>query len=106
DPDGNTQTIRSIDKAVVSFEDRYQNKNPKIKFELLCGEYTGSITRWYPDGSVYFSYPMVNGRKAGRYTYNSVSGRPLMEGNYFDGEEEGHWKIFYKTGQLSHEGLY
>lgn len=106
DRDGNTKTARRVDNHIVSFENKYQNEKLKSKFEILCGVYTGSVTRWYPDGNIYFSYPMVNGKKVGRYTYKSISGKPLMEGDYLDDQEEGHWKIFYKTGQLSHEGLY
>ena len=106
DAKGNLTTTKKTSEHTQSYEDRFPNKKLKGKFEMVCGDYIGQLTKWYPDGNVYYSYTFVNGKKSGPYVYNHLNGKPAMRGTFLDDKEVGHWKSFHMNGKISNEGRY
>lgn len=106
DSKGNLMTARKTENHVQVFEERFNNKQLRSTFRLLCGNYTDDVKNWYPDGTVYYSIPFQEGKKDGPYIHHHMSGRPVMEGVYVQGQEQGHWKFFSDDGVITREGRY
>lgn len=106
DIEGNDITAKKTTGYTQNYEERFSNKKLKSKFDVLCGNYVGPMTRWYPDGTVYYSYSFVNGKKNGPYVYNHLNGMPALQGSYLHDEETGIWKRFHMNGRMIHEGKY
>ena len=106
DAKGSLTTTKKTNEHTQSYEDRFPSKKLKAKFDMVCGNYIGQLTKWYPDGNVYYSYTFVNGKKSGPYVYNHLNGKPAMQGTFLDDKEVGHWKSFHMNGKISNEGRY
>lgn len=102
---GVTTTQRREQANIVTFETKYNSGKPQTIAETRCGEYT-KITKWFPNGSVFYTYAFRNGSKEGPYQYNSVTGKALLTGTFIDGQEEGSWKGHFDNGTLDYEGFY
>ncbi|HZB13259.1 MAG TPA: tetratricopeptide repeat protein [Chryseolinea sp.] len=98
-------TRRVQDAKNVSFESKYKNGKQQTKFVTSCGDYT-KITKWFPNGNVFYSYDLLSGRKEGTYQYNALNGKTTLKGEFVDGLEEGVWKAFYDNGRLDYMGAY
>ena len=106
DSKGNLLTRQTVDQHIQSFEDRFQDTKPSAKFDLLCGSYVNDFTKWYPDGTLYYSVKFQDGKKYGPYAHNNANGIPAMEGSYMEDTPEGPWKVFNFEGTLIQEGRY
>ncbi|HET9487885.1 MAG TPA: tetratricopeptide repeat protein [Chryseosolibacter sp.] len=106
DSKGNVMTVRKQNNNTVSFEEHYAGKKMRSRSDLLCGNYINDFTKWYPDGTVYFSYKFLNGKKHGHYIHNDITGKPIREGDFMEDQEEGLWKSYNRNGQVSNVGSY
>lgn len=106
DRKGNVVTSKKLNNHTASYVERFANGKTKAKFDMICGNYVGEVTRWYPDGSIYYSYSFVNGQKSGPYQYNHVNGKVAMKGSFLEDKEVGHWQSFHLNGTLMSEGRY
>lgn len=106
DRKGNVITSRKMNDHTASYVERFANGKQKSKFDMICGNYVGEVTKWYPDGSLYYSYTFVNGKKSGGYVYNHINGKPAMKGSFLNDEEVGHWQTFHINGTVISEGRY
>jgi antitoxin component YwqK of YwqJK toxin-antitoxin module len=102
---GNAITQRSGEAARVSYQAKYKTGKLQSSFETRCGDFT-KITRWFPDGKVFYAYELLSGLKEGSYQYNAINGRTLLQGSYINGQEEGLWSGYHETGQLDYAGSY
>ncbi len=102
---GEVVTNRVEQTQQVNFEAKYKSGQPQSKLETTCGDYT-KIIKWFPDGKVFYTYTLLSGNKEGVYQFNSISGKPILQGNYVDGREEGLWQKFYDNGELDYKGVY
>ncbi|HET6545067.1 MAG TPA: tetratricopeptide repeat protein [Chryseolinea sp.] len=102
---GGAITSRIAESKNVSFESKYKNGKQQTKFVTSCGDYT-KITKWFPNGKVFYSYDLLSGQKEGTYQYNSLNGKTVLQGDYINGLEEGLWKAFYDNGKLDYIGTY
>ncbi|CAN5445470.1 hypothetical protein BH10BAC4_BH10BAC4_09050 [soil metagenome] len=93
-------------KKNESFSVNYKNGNPRMNFEITCGEYTGSIVRTLPQKQLSSIIPMKNGKRDGKYILNFLNGNKEGEGQYLNGSEDGHWIWLHYNGQKHSEGLY
>jgi antitoxin component YwqK of YwqJK toxin-antitoxin module/tetratricopeptide (TPR) repeat protein len=88
------------------YETFFASKKPESKFEIQCGNYTGAATRWFPDGSLFYTYGMLGGKRHGMYKYHELNGQLSHEVLYLNGQREGIWKSYYSNGQLDYQGKY
>ena len=94
---GGAITHRIAESKNVSFESKYKNGKQQTKFVTSCGDYT-KITKWFPNGKVFYSYDLLSGQKEGAYQYNALNGKTVLQGEFINGLEEGLWKAFYDNG--------
>ncbi len=107
DLQGKVMTVNKVGKDVSTTNEKYvSNKGPRSKYQMLCGSYVGKFARWYPDGSLFYSYTFESGEKEGSYVSNFANGKKHIEGIYLNDEEKGWWKWYYDNGQLNREGKY
>ncbi len=106
DSKGNLQTIRTANDHSIAYEERFANKKLRSKWESLCGNYVHDLTKWYPDGTLYFKYSFLDGQKYGQYVSNQAGGNLSSEGMYVNNKSEGLWKTYHTNGQLSKSGNY
>ena len=102
---GGAITQKNTQAKTVSFESKYKNGSRQASFVTACGDYT-KITKWFPNGKVFYSYDLLSGKKEGAYQYNSLSGKTTLQGDFINGVEEGVWKAFYDNGQPDYVGNY
>ena len=102
---GGPITRKSTQGKTVSFESKYTNGVRQTTFVTSCGDYT-KVTKWFPNGKVFYSYDLLSGKKEGAYQYNSLSGKTAVQGNFVNGVEEGVWKAYHDNGQLDYIGVY
>ena len=105
DATGGAVTHRIAESKNVSFESKYKNGKQQTKFVTSCGDYT-KITKWFPNGNVFYSYDLLSGQKEGAYQYNALNGKTVLQGEFVNGLEEGLWKAFYDNGKLDYMGTY
>jgi uncharacterized protein len=86
------------------YEEFYGNKKPKSRSDVLCGNYHRSWDRYLPDGSLFYKYSIVNGKKNGTHVYHEVNGNVSTTGQYEDDERQGYWKSYHENGKLYSEG--
>lgn len=103
---GNVITKKTENNGSSVFETTYLNGKVQSRAQLTCGLYSGSVSQWFPEDKLYFTYPFMNGRRHGAYQMNTLSGITKLTGNYLDGEEDGLWKGYYNNGALEYEGYY
>jgi len=106
DTKGNLTTVKKTNDHTQHYEEQFPNKKLKAKYEMVCGNYMGQLTKWFPDGSVYYSYNFVNGQKSGAHVYNHLNGKVAIEGSFLDDKQVGYWKSFHINGKISNEGRY
>jgi uncharacterized protein len=104
-PKGEVKTVVKEEGGKRVFETRFGNSKPQSRFEFLCNEYHGQVSRWYPDGKIYFTYPIINGNREGKYQYFDINNKLEYEGNYLQGTSEGVW-TGYENGKLDFTGKY
>ncbi|WP_276373049.1 tetratricopeptide repeat protein [Chryseolinea sp. H1M3-3] len=102
---GTAITQKTKQAGNVKFQTTYISGKQQTVFETTCGNYT-KITKWFPDGKIFYAFSFLNGQKDGPYQYNAVTGKTLLQGNFINGQEEGWWKGFYENGKLDYEGAY
>lgn len=85
---------------------RFANGKPKGSSDFVCGKYEGEMKRWYPDGSQYITYSILNGQRHGLYRYYGVLKNLESEGRYLYGSRDGVWKGFYDDGKPEYTGYY
>jgi antitoxin component YwqK of YwqJK toxin-antitoxin module len=105
DASGGTITRRINESKNVYFESKYKDGKQQTKFVTSCGDYT-KITKWFPNGKVFYSYDLLSGRKEGAYQYNALNGKTTLQGEFINGQEEGQWKAFYDNGKVDYVGTY
>lgn len=106
DAKGNLLTVKQERSGSIVYETRYPNAKLQTHFETLCGDYSGTVTKWFPDGKPFYSYPLMNGRRNGPYRYFAINNQLELEGAYVNGSKEGWWKAYYDNGQRDYEGKY
>lgn len=106
DRKGNVITSKTVNNHTVSYVERFANGKQKARSEMICGNYIRELARWYPDGTLYYSYAFINGRKSGPYQYNHLNGKVALKGTFLDDQEVGHWQSFHINGTLLSEGQY
>ena len=89
----------------ATFETTYPNGKPRTKYLTQCGEYT-KVTKWFPNGKVYYSYDFLSGRKEGKYSHHGLNGQVAREGTFLDNLEEGVWTSYYDNGKVDSKGTY
>jgi uncharacterized protein len=87
------------------YETTYADGKPRTKYLTQCGVYT-KITKWYPNGKVYYSYDFLSGRKEGKYLQQALNGHVVREGSFLDNLEEGVWSSYFDNGKLDSKGSY
>ena len=103
---GETVSRKRKEDTKQVYETFFASKKPESKFEIQCGNYTGAATRWFPDGSVFYTYGMLGGKRHGMYKYHELNGQLSHEVLYLNGQREGTWKSYYTNGQLDYQGKY
>ncbi len=98
-------TKAKVDNSVI-LETKYSSDKLQSKLYLTCGEYTNSVTRWFPDGKVFYTYTLSDGSRHGLYEYNSPNGQVEIRGNYALGIQEGWWEGFNFDGKKDYAGKY
>jgi uncharacterized protein len=102
---GGAITRRVEESKNVSFESKYKNGNQQTQFITSCGDYT-KVTKWFPNGKIFYSYDLLSGQKEGTYQYNALNGKTVLQGVFVNGLEEGLWRAFYDNGKLDYVGSY
>ena len=104
--DGSKDIVKTSRKGTEStFETTYPNGKPRTKYLTQCGEYT-KVTKWFPNGKVYYSYDFLSGRKEGKYSHHGLNGQVAREGTFLDNLEEGVWTSYYDNGKVDSKGTY
>ena len=88
------------------YETMYGNKKPQSRFEQLCGEYDGMVSKWYSDGKPFYNFAIRKNKREGRYVSYDVTNVLKTEGNYINGQAEGVWKGYYENGKPEYVGYY
>lgn len=88
------------------YETFYASQKLQSQFVIQCGNYTGTATRWYPDGSVHYTYSLTGGKRNGVYKNHEINKQLTSEVLYVNGKREGMWKSYYSDGQLDYTGKY
>lgn len=88
------------------YENKYKSGKIQATIEIQCGNYVGNLVKRFPDGSLFYSYPLMVGNKHGVYKYYHLSGELALTGMFVNGSEEGNWKWFYENGKLDNTGKY
>jgi hypothetical protein len=60
----------------LAYETSYSNGKPRTKFVTQCGEYT-KVSKWFPNGKIFYSYDFLSGKKDGKYLQQSINGQIL-----------------------------
>lgn len=102
---GNVVKQRKNDRSTF-YETFYSTGKLRGATELVCGVYTGNVSRYYPDGNINYNYTNMNGYRHGLYEYKDLNGETVTRGNYVNGSEEGKWSWYYTTGKIDTEGNY
>jgi antitoxin component YwqK of YwqJK toxin-antitoxin module/Flp pilus assembly protein TadD len=105
DTTGASRTVTKV-SDLVNYTELYSTGKTRSLFQIECGDYGGMISKWFPDGTVYFSYGMKDGKRHGAYTFNFPDGRPATRGNMEYGSKEGKWENFHENGKLANFGNY
>lgn len=103
---GKVITKTRLEKGKKIFETFHTSGKPKTRFDILEGVYTGSITKWFPDGSIYYTFPMMNNQRHGTYKYYSITNQLEVEGSYVNGQQEGKWTGYTPNGLVDYTGVY
>jgi len=99
-------TVVKEQGAKKIYETSYVNKKSQTRFETLCGEYDGMISKSYPDGKPYYNYAVSKNNREGRYVSYGVTNLLEIEGNYVGGRADGIWKYYNEQGKLDNMGYY
>lgn len=94
------------DGPKITYEIAPTNTPVIARFSTECGEYNGEIARWFSDGNPFFAYPIVAGRRHGKYLYYAPLKQLQLEGQYVDGYAEGLWKGYDSHGKVDYTGWY
>ncbi|MEL1245035.1 tetratricopeptide repeat protein [Flavobacterium sp. DGU11] len=89
----------------------YKNNNSKIKnlyykgtlvheYTLTNGTLNGTYTIKDKTGSIYIQCNYANGIRHGKYLKNGPTGAPLLDKDYYSGQENGTSKIYDIAGNL------
>jgi uncharacterized protein len=103
---GDMYTLSRDSGPAKVYETHYANKTKASSFTVLCGAFSDRISRWYPDGKVFYQYPLLGDKRHGKYTYFGIDNNLNIEGEYVYGDQEGTWKGYYDNGKLEHVGHY
>ncbi|HEY9046716.1 MAG TPA: tetratricopeptide repeat protein [Ohtaekwangia sp.] len=103
---GDMLTKKRPEENKQLYETFYPNQKIQSRLIVQCGNYAGTLTKWFPDGNVFYSYDMMSGHRHGAYKYYDISNQVHMEGQYINGSMEGIWKGHYTDGSLDYEGNY
>jgi antitoxin component YwqK of YwqJK toxin-antitoxin module len=104
--DGTKDIMKSSNKnGQTVFETTYGNGKPRTTYVAQCGLYT-KVAKWFSNGSVYYSYDFLSGKKEGKYVQQALDGQVTREGSYVDNLEEGVWTSYYENGKIDSKGTY
>jgi len=103
---GESISIRQEKGNDILFDRKFRNGRQAEHVQFTCGNNSGTLTRWLPDGKILFEYSFSNGRRQGPYQYNEITGQPSTTGFYVDGKEQGLRKDYFSNGALHYEGFY
>ncbi|MEO7988147.1 MAG: tetratricopeptide repeat protein [Chryseolinea sp.] len=103
---GEAITRKKKENNSVILETQYTSGKPQSKLNILCGEYSNTVTKWFPDGKIFYTYTLFGGRRHGAYQYNCPNGQFELKGNYVRGTQEGWWEGYYYNGKKDYEGKY
>jgi uncharacterized protein len=106
DSKGKVSSIKRKEKFNDVYEVRYKNQKLKMRSEFTSGLYTNRRESYYPDGTLYYSYAMVNDETTGKYIMNDVKGAIITSGQFEDNKKTGVWKNYYDNGKLQSIGNY
>jgi antitoxin component YwqK of YwqJK toxin-antitoxin module len=103
---GNLINAVQSKKDSIVREERFANTKLRFQYSLRCGTFTGEMKKWYPDGTLFYMYNFVQGKKHGPYEARQINGELKSLGQFVGGLREGLWKEFYEDGRLRYEGNY
>jgi antitoxin component YwqK of YwqJK toxin-antitoxin module/tetratricopeptide (TPR) repeat protein len=104
--DGTKDIMKSSKKdGQTLFETTYANGKARTTFVTQCGEYT-KVTKWFPNGNLFYSYDYLSGKKEGKYVQKELNGQVAREGMFMDNFEEGVWTSYYENGKIDSKGTY
>jgi len=90
----------------ILFDRKFRNGRPAEHLQFTCGNNSGTLMRWLPDGKILSEHSFSNGRRQGAYRYNEITGLPSTTGSYLDGMEQGLRKDYFSNGALHYEAFY
>ncbi len=90
----------------VLLEIQYASGKPLSKLMLTCGSFSNTVAKWFPDGKLFYTYELTNGKRHGEYRYNFPNGQVELHGNYIAGNREGRWEGFNFDGKKDYHGNY
>lgn len=87
---------------------KYFHSNGKLRSESMeqYGESEGTTKEYYPDGQLKAEWNYTCDVLHGKYAYYSPKGIKTEEGAYYDGELHGPVKYFKENGQLRETWIY
>lgn len=106
DQTGTSLIKRRDEKGMTLYESFFNTGKQKYKSVVMDGLYSGSLTNWLPDGSVYYTFGFSEGERNGVYKTYHPNGLPETEGAYQNGSREGNWNTYFRNGNIDNKGWY
>jgi antitoxin component YwqK of YwqJK toxin-antitoxin module/Flp pilus assembly protein TadD len=86
------------------YETSYSNKKTATHQEILNGVVSKSLARYYPDGSLFFKYEYMTGKRHGVYSYFDPLGIKQVSGSFEEGNRQDQWTYYHSNGKVSSTG--
>lgn len=103
---GKTINNSTLKNSSGKYKGVFPNGKPRYEGTLINGDFDGSFTTYFIDGSINFSKNYDHGLLNGPYKEYNYGGQISAEGSYDFGKKTGVWKSYYSDGKISREERY
>lgn len=94
------------ENGVTTYQATFSNGKPRATLQLIDGNYTGTVSYWYPDGSLFYSFGNESNKRNGPIAEYRINGKLTSKATYRDGVREGKVTRYHANGKIEAEGIY
>nr|HPM32316.1 hypothetical protein [Chryseolinea sp.] len=101
---GDVATQSRKEGNTIFLETKFKSGKPQSKLSITCGDYSNMVTKWFPDGELFYFITLSGGKRHGLYQFNSPNGQTEVKGNFIEGKKDGFWEAHYYNGKKEYTG--